>query len=385
MLCFEKKFEGGAVLNLSFYMPTKIIGGSGAMQAAEHDIAGLGHCALIITGRSSAKRSGALADATALLDRLRIRYDIFNQITANPLLSSCEKAGQRARDIGADFLMAIGGGSVLDASKAAALYATNETVMGEAIYDLCFSHHGLPIVAVGITAGTGSEVTPYAVLTVDRTGQKRSITHRDCYPALAVADPIYTHSVDYDGTVSTALDALSHAVEGWFSPRANEITDSMARQAIPLLWNGLCELSALEDEKGISFSLRERLQTGSLLAGLVLNHCSTGFPHPLGYPLTEHFGIPHGKACAAFLPALARRGAEFLPHRGETLCAMLGDSLDSFEERIVSLAALSPLTISDDLLDDCYMRWQSCKNFHNSPGDFTREEAIELFKTRVSK
>ena len=371
-------------MNLTYFMPTKLIHGRGAMELARDDIAALGGRALIVTGRSSARRSGALADATAVLDQLGIRYEIFDQIGANPLLSACESAGRLARETGADFLFAIGGGSVLDASKAAAIYAANKEVAGEAIYDLAFSRPALPIAAVGITAGTGSEVTPYAVLTVDRTHQKRSITHRDCYPAVAIADASYTMSMDYDGTVSTALDALSHAIEGWFSPRANAISDPMAREAIPLLWQGLCELSGMEKDAAIPYALREKLHAGSLLAGLVLNHCSTGFPHPLGYPLTEHFDIPHGKACAAFLPALALRGNRVSPTRGRELFTLLGCTPEEFSQQTEQLAALPAIPVSDELIAACAARWESCKNFRNSPGGFTQEEAVELFRRRLS-
>lgn len=370
-------------MNLTYFLPTKLIHGRGAMEQGRDDIAALGGCALIMTGRSSAKRSGALADATSLLTQLGIRYKIFDEIGANPLLSVCERAGRLARGIGADFLLAIGGGSVLDASKAAAIYAANEDIAGEEIYKLSFSHPALPIVAVGITAGTGSEVTPYAVLTVDRTHQKRSITHRDCYPAVAIADASYTMSMDYDGTVSTALDALSHAIEGWFSPRANAITDPMARQAIPLLWQGLRELAGMEKGAAIPYSLREKLHTGSLFAGLVLNHCSTGFPHPLGYPLTERFGIPHGKACAAFLPALALRGNQVSPLRGRELFTLLDCTPEEFSHQTEQLAALPDIPVSDELISACSARWENCKNFRNSPGGFTREEAVELFRCRL--
>ena len=174
-------------------------------------------------------------------------------------------------------------------------------------------------------------------------------------------------------------------MEGWFSPRANEITDSMARRAISLLWGGLCETAGARTAAEISFAVRERLHTGSVLAGLVLNHCSTGFPHPLGYPLTEHFGIPHGKACAAFLPELARRGALVDPGRGEELCALLGEPLDDFEANTAKLANLPSLEIPAQLLDDCYARWENCKNFRNSPGGFTREEAVALLQSRFAK
>ena len=134
-------------MDLSFYMPTKIVFGRGAMQKAEKAIGALGSAALIITGRSSAKKSGALQDAVAVLEKLKIRYEIFDEITANPLLSSCQAAGRQAGEMKADFLLAIGGGSVLDAAKAAAFYATNPAVTGEAIYEMNFTASALPIVA----------------------------------------------------------------------------------------------------------------------------------------------------------------------------------------------------------------------------------------------
>ena len=369
-------------MDIAYFLPTKIITGPGAMTGCKDELAALGRRALIVTGRSSAERSGALPDAVELLDGLRIQYEIFREITANPLLSDCERAGKQAAAMKADFLLAIGGGSVLDAAKAAAIYAANPQVRGEAIYDLAHAHPALPLVAVGITAGTGSEVTPYAVITVDRTGKKRSITHRDCYPVLAVGDPKYTATLPYSQTVSTALDALSHAIEGWFSPKANDLTDQMARRAVPLLWGGLCELSS--EDKAITSRLRERLYYGSLYAGMVLNHCSTGFPHPLGYPLTERFGIPHGKACAAFLPDLAKRGAAFDDQRGRELWEMLGCTPDAFDSKIRLLADLPSIAVTEELLCDCYGRWENCKNFKNSPGGLTREEALSLFRRRLS-
>jgi hypothetical protein len=152
----------------------------------------------LVTGGNSARASGALADAIRALDAQGIGYAVFDGIGPNPLISACHRAGETARDCGAEFLIGIGGGSPLDATKAVAIYAANADLTAEAIYKREYEHPPLPVVLIGTTAGTGSEVTSVAVLTDDASGRKKSILGPDCYASLVFADPEYTHSVPYE-------------------------------------------------------------------------------------------------------------------------------------------------------------------------------------------
>lgn len=293
-------------------MPVKCAWGNNAVSENSAMLAALGRKCLIVTGKSSAIRSGALDDAKAALDSENISYEIFDKIGENPLISACHEAGAAARKAKAEFIFGIGGGSVLDASKAIAIYAANPELSSIYIYKREYSHSPLPVALIGTTAGTGSEVTAVAVLTNDETGLKKSISGPDCYAAVSFCDPKYTSSLPYKSTVSTALDAFAHAVEGFFTPKGSGIIRLFAEKCIPELYRCLKALSIADC---VDPELREPLYYSSIYAGLVINTCGTAFPHPLGYVLTENYGIPHGMACAAFFAPFIDRCAEFAPEK----------------------------------------------------------------------
>ena len=172
----------------NIYMPARCIVGRGCVEQSGGIFVSAGKRCLIVTGRSSARLSGALGDAEKALQGAGISYDIFDGIGANPLVSACCAAGKRARDIGAEFILGIGGGSVLDASKAIAIYAADPSLAPMDIYKREYSGTPLPVLLIGTTAGTGSEVTGVAVLTNDETGAKKSISGADCYAAVSFCD-----------------------------------------------------------------------------------------------------------------------------------------------------------------------------------------------------
>ncbi len=359
----------------SIYMPVKCIWGNNAVKENSAQLSSLGKSCLIVTGKNGAKLSGALDDAIFALKAENIRYEIFDEIGENPLVSACHKAGAAANKMKADFIFGIGGGSVLDSSKAIAIYASNPDLRPMDIYKREYSAPALPVALIGTTAGTGSEVTSVAVLTNDETGIKKSISGADCYARLAFCDPKYTLSLPYKSTVSTALDAFAHAVEGFFTPKCNGILTLFAQKCIPELYRCLKTLSQSES---IDPALREPLYYSSIYAGLVINTCGTAFPHPLGYVLTENYGVPHGTACAAFFAPYIDRCAEFAPEKFAEFCAMT-ENIDKVKKVIASLTDLSGVKIGDKAKEYA-LRWQSVipKNFTASPGGLTQEEAAEI-------
>lgn len=361
-----------------FFMPAHVVSGTDAVAKNAALLKAFGLRCLLVTGGNSARASGALADAIRALDAQGIGYAVFDGIGPNPLISACHKAGQTARDCGAEFLIGIGGGSPLDATKAVAIYAANADLTAEAIYKREYEHPPLPVVLIGTTAGTGSEVTSVAVLTDDASGRKKSILGPDCYARLVFADPAYTHSVPYDTTVSTALDALSHAAESWFMGRCVGITELFAAKGLPMLWEAL---GVLESSRTLPTSaVREQLYYGSLYAGLVINVCGTAFPHPLGYVLTEDFGVPHGKACAAFLPAFFERASQHTPERFAQFLALLNTDADTLTSRVRTLTALPPIGMTQQQARLFAERWSAGipANFTKSPGGLTADEAAQL-------
>ena len=366
-------------MDFDLNIPVKVISGRGCVLENSDLFKPFGSCALIVTGGSGAVRSGALKDVSNALSKCGIEYRVYDKITANPLLSSSRDAGALARETGASFIIGIGGGSALDAAKAAAVYAANEKLCCRDIYTVAEREKALPIIAVGTTAGTGSEVGRVSVLTDDETGRKKSISPNDCFPALTFADPHYTESMPYSVTCSTALDALSHALEGYFSEKCGDIPTLFAEKAIRLIYDGLKTLLKLKDVPPPD--VRDKLYYGSLYAGITLSYCGTAFPHPLGYVLTENYGVPHGFACAAFLPEFIKRAGKYCPVKLERIEWFLTETADEIAVTIESLTTLPDIKMTDEQITDWSKRWDTIpKNFTFTPGGYTKSEAENLLK-----
>ncbi|MBQ6874352.1 MAG: iron-containing alcohol dehydrogenase [Clostridia bacterium] len=371
-------------MSFNFYMPVKILSGKNAVRNNKDIFLSFGKKCGIVTGKSSAKKCGALDDVISCLGELGISYCIFDEIGENPLIEDCHRAGRFFDEERVDFLLGIGGGSVLDASKAIGIYTANASLSPEDIYLRKYDNSPLDVLLIGTTSGTGSEVSSVSVLTNGRTNRKKSISGSDCYAKVVFADSTYTCSMPYAVTVSTALDALAHAIEGYFCPKCTIIPGMFADVAITDLWKSLKWLhknKTVPDEK-----MRETLYYASLHAGMVLNPCGTLFPHPLGYVLTENYGIPHGKACAAFMTELMERGFAHEKEKAEHILALTGATKEEFCSVIESLTDLPEITMTAEEIEEICSRWDSVipGNFLNSPGGFTKEDAKKIFTERFA-
>lgn len=356
----------------------KLYSGENCVLENANIFATYGKKCLIVTSKTAGEKSGALADVTKALEMNNIGYEVFNKITENPLASTVITGGAVAREIGADFIVGIGGGSPLDASKAIAICAKNPEYDIDGLYNRKNPSKALPVILIGTTSGTGSEVTGVSVLTNDNTMQKKSIGGADCYGAVAFCDAKYTCSMSYDVTVTTALDAFAHAVEGFFSPKCTEYTLMYAKKALRLLYRGLKALNeskSVPDEKG-----REDLFIGSIYAGLELNVCGAAFPHTVGYVLTEEFGVSHGKACTAFMPLLLENAKKNMPEKFAEFTKVIETEELEIIKTIKELTNVK-IEATDEEIEKWCSRWKDGnKNFDNSPGGFDYMQAQEAIK-----
>lgn len=366
-------------MDFTFFMPARMLVGEHIVEQNSGALAALGSRCLIVTGKNSAKKSGALDDATAALDRHGIPWQVFDGIGQNPLLSSCHAAGAAARDFGADFLIGIGGGSPLDAVKAAAVYAANPELAPPDVYG-GWKTPALPFALIGTTAGTGSEVTRVSVLTHDETGRKKSISGPDLYAKVSFGDPRrYTASLPRRFTISTALDAVAHSVESYFAKTTDAISRAFAVEALLLLipaLRAIQEPETLPDSDG-----RQQLYLGSIYAGLAFNGPGLCFPHAMGYLLSERYGIPHGEACAVFLPQFIEYAVREEAQLSSRLLARLGlrkQELCSFIGGFV--AGLSLPRFTDEELLALLPRWEGNANMARTPGDFDRQKQLAVLK-----
>lgn len=313
----------------TFYMPTKIIFDNDCLNVCKELIMPFGKSCLIVTGRSSARKSGALDDAVNVLDELDIEYDVFDEVEENPSAETLEKARQSIGDKQIDFVIGIGGGSPLDAAKMIGVLLYNRKRHYRDIFK-DGSLKSLPVLAIPTTSGTGSETTPYAVIT-DVEQQIKTSCQAKVFPELALINPKYFRTMPKSVTVSTAIDAMCHLVEGYitrkrtlYSDRLAEVGMSYFRQAKEDLMTG-----------NFTSSMHEALIHASTIAGMVISQSGTCIPHGMGYPLTYNYGVSHGKATSLFLPGVLEMFEErdhVEPEKMKRILSMLDfGSIEAFE------------------------------------------------------
>lgn len=251
---------------------------------------------LIITGRSSMRKQAEILQSRILKDHT---VEVFDGVAPDPTISSTNKALDTVRQLGPDWMIALGGGSVLDTTKAAALLASHPGDVRDYLRgNRKVIHPGIPVLAVPTTAGTGSEVTPYASLTDQERMAKESLAHDFLYPRYAILDPQLTHSLSPKQTAISGMDALSQAIEGYWAKASTPVTDAFALQAVCIILSNLEKAVHQPD----NVSARKGMMDGSNLAGLAISNSKTTAVHAASYPLTVHFKIPHGMACGFLLP-----------------------------------------------------------------------------------
>lgn len=325
-------------MQFKFHMPTKAYFGEGCIAQYSSELARYGSKAFIITGGRSARASGALADVSSALKQLSIEYTIFEQVENNPSTHTVKNGGIAARQAGADFIIGIGGGSPLDAAKAIAVLAVNE-MEPEELFSNIFKNKPLPVIAVPTTAGTGSEVTPYSVLTRKDLETKGSFGTPETFPVLAFLDPHYTESQSPEVTVNTAVDAFSHCVEGYLGKRRTPTTDALAQEGIQLF--GTC-LESLRSGR-ITYGDREKLLYISMLGGMVIAHTGTTIVHGAGYSLTYFKDIPHGKANGYLMSEYLRFNYEYEKDRIDQILKLMNlRTMDEMEEVMAALIGRAP-------------------------------------------
>ena len=267
---------------LNYYIPVRLITGEDSLSKNGKLLKEYGSKCIIVTGRSSAKKCGALDDCTKVLTENGIEYAIFDKIEQNPTVCSCMEAGKAAYNFGAEFVIGIGGGSPLDAAKAVAVFAANPEMDEAKFYSKDWEFSPLPIVLIGTTSGTGSEVTKVSVLT-DSKGKKHSIHLDSLYAKLAFGDAKYTMSMPENVALSTGIDILAHCAESYFSHKADEISKSCSIRGISLLYAPMMKLC---NNEPLDYSEYEKLYEASILGGLAIATTGTCFPHNVGYYFT---------------------------------------------------------------------------------------------------
>lgn len=303
---------------------------------------------LVVAGGSSKERVQQLSQSLLVGHKVIVAPDVRADPTGDSVQSLLDFTNQTKPD----WIIAIGGGSVLDSAKAAATLAGNQgTVLEHMRGEQKIESDGIPLVAIPTTAGSGSEVTPFASITDAENRQKISLSHDYIYPKYALMDPTVTLTLPSKQTAISGLDALSHAIEGYWSNRATSESDSYGMAAAAQALTALPEAC----ERGADPEARRAMLDASLLAGLTISNARTTAVHAVSYPITVIFDVPHGMACGMLLPSFIRYNAGTLNgNKEEELLARLGmgsmqqlaESVESMKDRIRMPARLGEVGIS---------------------------------------
>ena len=365
--------------------------GRGAILNIVPEIKARGFQRVLVCTDESLVKFGVSTKVTKLLDEGKVNYQLFTDIKPNPTIENVLAGVKAAKEFKADAIVAIGGGSSMDTAKAIGIIITNPE------FEDVRSLEGvaptkkpcLPIIAVATTAGTAAEVTiNYVITDVEK---KRKFVCVDVHdmPIVAVVDPDMMASMPKSLKAFTGMDALTHAIEGYTTRAAWELSDMFHIKAIELIAKNLRASVAGEEDGG------EKMALGQYIAGMGFSNVGLGIDHAMAHTLSAYYDVPHGKACAMLLPISMEFNRDYTGEKYREIARVFGvkgvDSMSQEEYRDAAIKAVKQLSIdvgiptvcaeikeedlnnlaSDALKDACYP---------GNPREATHEQVVEMFR-----
>lgn len=374
-----------------FNAPTTVVFGSGSIASISGQVSRLG-CKnpLVITG----PRIGS----SFLLDELRrpmeesgLEFRVYDRVSPEPPAETIAEAVSVIRQGGHDLLVGFGGGSTMDFAKIASILAVHDVRIEDMAGNDRVPAKGLPTIMVPTTSGSGSEVSPVAVLSFPDQGMKRGIASRRLIPDAALVDPALTLGLPAEITANTGVDALIHGVESFLSVKANPLSENLSLMACENIARNLVRAVRSGDD----LEAREGMSLGSLTAGLAFSMAGTAAVHALAYPLGGQFHVPHGAANAVMLrpllefnlPACQERFARLAMAFGVAIPGDLQGSSEAFIRLVIDLSEkagvkthLRDLGIPREALATmAEAAMEEVRLLENNPRVLTREDAERLY------
>jgi len=322
--------------------PARTVFGVGSWDAFLQDVMEVGLKRLFVVGFPALEKT--LPPGLAALSDQGIAVRINTAIAKEPKTSDLERVLADARDFHADGVVGIGGGSVLDVAKVVAALLDGHQTFAEIIGNGLLRRRGTYLACIPTTAGTGSEMSPNALLT-DGDGKKVAAISPFLVPDAVYVDPVLTVSVPPATTAATGIDALAHCMEAYTNIHAHAAVDLYALEGIRLVGTHL--KAACDD--GTDLVARTGLALGSMYGGMCLGPVNTAAAHALAYPLSEFHGIPHGLSVALVLPAVMRYNIPWAVERYARVAVALGAASD----RPALQTALEGSRLLSRLIADC--------------------------------
>lgn len=365
--------------------------GHGAIENIVPEIQSRGFKKALVCSDPDLVKFGVTAKVTDLLDKAGIKYDLYTNIKPNPTIENVTSGVEACKKANADFIIAIGGGSSMDTSKAIGIIMTNpEFADVRSLEGVAPTKKPcLPIIAVATTAGTAAEVTINYVITDVEKKRKFVCVDTHDMPIVAVVDPDMMSSMPKGLTAATGMDALTHAIEGYITRGAWEMSDMFHLKAIEIIARSLRNAVKNTPEG------REGMALGQYIAGMGFSNVGLGIDHAMAHTLSAYYDVPHGVACAMLLPIAMEFNADVSGEKYREIAKAMGvkgvDDMSQDEYRKAAIDAVKQLSVdvgiptkcekilasdldslaTDALHDACYP---------GNPKEATHEEVVALFK-----
>jgi alcohol dehydrogenase class IV len=329
-----------------FRTTKRILFGPGAVEKIGAEVQLLKSKKALIITDPGVIQAGLLESVEKSLQSAGLTFAIFDGVEPDPRMEVVEKSVEKAKQEGTDLIIGFGGGSSLDIAKVTSILLTNPGKV-----DLFFGidlvpNPGIPMILVPTTAGTGSEVTPIAILSDTKEKLKKGIVTAHLFPEVAIVDPKLTTGLPPSVTAFTGMDALTHAIESYTSVNATDLTDLLAYRAMELCSKNLRMAYA----HGENLIARSNMMEGSLLAGIAFANAGVGAVHAFAYPLGGEFHLPHGLTNTLMLPYIMRFNILGCPQKFAQMAKAFGERVDALSDLEAAEAAVRFVErLSDDL------------------------------------
>lgn len=372
----------------------RIVMGPGALNQVAVEVNALKAEKVLIVTDQGLIDAGLVKKARDLLEKAGIEYAVFGDVEADPRYEIVADCVEMVRRENADLLIGFGGGSPIDIAKVSAVMATNDGPISKYFGIDLVPDAGLPTLIIPTTAGTGSEVTPIAILSDHTEKLKKGIVSQHLFPSTALLDPELTLRLPAHVTAATGMDALIHAVEAFTSINANSVSDMFARQAMQLISKNIRTAYA----NGGNLAARSNMLEGSLLAGMAFCNAGVTAVHAFAYPIGAEFHIPHGVANSIMLTPVMEFNKLGNLERFAAMAGYLGENTAGLSTREAANAAVEAMrTLAADLKIPNHLSEFGIKEedlpqlaegvmkvtrlLANNPREMTQKDAEEIYRS----
>ena len=387
-------------MEFSYFLPVNIQFGWNKVDSVADYVAPYGKKALIVTGRTSAKKSGLYDRVVAKLETAHIDYVLFDQVDANPLTTTALEGAALAKSESCDVVIAIGGGSIMDCAKGIAFMAVNDGDINDYIFNRKSSDNALPLIVIPTTCGTGSEGNGFGVLTNPETGDKKSLRCNAIVPKVSIVDPAVMGTMPPHVLASVGFDALCHNIEAYTSKTAQPFTDALSYYAVTLLAQYLVPLykhvkavangkPEVLNEKQLTKAW-ESVTLASTIGGMVINTAGVTLAHGMEHPASGLKDITHGVGLAVIEPVVVEYTWSANPDKFGVLARIfnhgdgseLGEALRFIVHDLDLTTNLTELGFTKKdipwLVDNVYV--VATGNIANTVAEINRKDIEELYK-----